>query len=145
MKKHPQIPVHGPRSAAATDLIKTDSFEVARLDYSQNRLQRIFVVIRPDKAADTTFIRQIIRTLRNHYPADGHTNVSFFSRKKFANYEDELFEVEGHSLPETEYENWLNLYYLGEFELETALYAIFPLTNNPERRKVFSLPSISGS
>lgn len=135
----PLTPVYTPHSAPTADLIKTDDFEVARLDYNQNRLQRIFVVIRPGNAADTTFIGQTIRSLINHYPVDDHTGVSFFSDKKFANYKDELFVAEGHPLPETEYENWRNFYYVGEFEFKTTLYMTFPVANRPGRQKVYKL------
>lgn len=131
-----QRPVHAPRAAPAADLIKTDDFEVARLDYSQHRLQRIFVVIRPGKAADTSLIRQTACTLKNHYPVDDHTNISFFSDKKYANYKDELFVVEGQ---ETEYENWQDSCYLGEFEFETTLYTAFPLSSKPGRQAVYTL------
>lgn len=119
--------------------IKSDLFEIANIDYHGDWLQRIFVVIQPDKVNDTAIIRQTICTLKKSYPLNNKSNISFFSDKKYANYKTVLFMDGKNLLPQTEYKNWIDSYYLGEYEFETSQYKTFPVSSKTDRQKVYRL------
>lgn len=105
-------------------------YEVAKVDYHGNFLQRIFVVISKDQVYNSDAIKKIICLLENEYSLDTKSNISFFSEKKYANYKDSVFtsfkEPSGISAEEKiEYEKWKNDYYLGEFEVISQVTARF--------------------
>ena len=114
---------------------------IANIDYLEDELIRIFVVINSALVNDTTIIRQIICELKKSYPLDNNSYISFFSDKKYANYKDELFFNERKSLPESEYRNWLDSYYLGEFEFDTLTFKTFPVSNFMDRQKTYKIKS----
>lgn len=126
-------------SACSLKKVKTDLFEVAKLDFHENTIQRIFVVIEPNDVNDTLKIRQIICQLTDYYNLDKNSDISFFSDKKYANYKTELFMDDQHLLPPSEYKNWLSNYYLGEFEFASRQYKIFPECNIEHKQKTFIL------
>ncbi|MEY5046747.1 MAG: hypothetical protein RLZZ175_106 [Bacteroidota bacterium] len=114
---------------------KFGNFEIAKIDIHNNQLQRIFVVINPKSVEDTTFIKSIIYKLKTDYKANKHTNISFFSDKKYADYKTELF-IDNQLLPSSEIGNWFDYYYLGEYEFESNSYQTYP-HSNIKRKKVF--------
>jgi hypothetical protein len=121
------------------DNIKSDIFKIAGIDTLENKIQRIFVVISPKNANDTSIIRQIIGVLKASYPLDNKSSISFFSEKKYANYKAVLFIDGKHLLPKTEYQNWKDNYYLGEYNLENMKYKTFPVSSRWDRQKTYSI------
>lgn len=124
-----------------TGFIESDIFEIANLDYQGGWLQRIFVAIHPGSVNDTAMIRQAICILKNHYPLGSKSNISFFSDKKYANYKDILFMHSKSPLPQSEYKNWMESYYLGEYEFETNRYHTFPGSYKAGKQKEYTLNS----
>lgn len=118
--------------------VKSDDFEIVKIDYHRDRLQRIFVVVQLEKVYDTVLISRVICTLKNSYPLDKNSNISFFSDKKYADYKTELFMDGDDLLPTTEYENWNNSY-LGEYEFETNEYKTFPNSSLKNNQKEYKL------
>jgi hypothetical protein len=127
------------KSEKSRHFIKSDFFEIVNIDYHGDLLQRIFVVIPPDKVNDTSIIKQTICVLTKSYPLNNKSNISFFSDKKYANYKTELFMDGKNLMPQTEYKNWLNDYYLGEYEFETKEYKTFPVSSKMDKRKTYRL------
>lgn len=122
--------------------ILSDLYEVALVDYHISRLQRIFVVISGENVDRLVTIRAIICELKENYPVDEKSNISFFTEKKYANYVSDLFDTGGEQISEEmerDYNDWLNHYYLGEFEFETYSYEIFPASKKPVKKKQFQL------
>jgi hypothetical protein len=115
--------------------IKSDIFEIADIDYLENKIQRIFVVISPQNVNDTSIIKQIIAALKQSYPLDNKSNISFFSEKKYAHYKTSLFTDEQHLLPKTAYQNWKDNHYLGEYAFETMQYKTFPASSKWKKQK----------
>jgi hypothetical protein len=117
---------------------KWDDFEIAKVDYHKDNIQRIFVVVSSEKVNDTLFICQVISELTKTYKLNKQTAVSFFLQKKYADYKANLFIDDGHSLPISEYKNWSDSY-SGEYEFETNEYKTFPVSSTPEKQHVYSL------
>lgn len=126
-------------TAIKTTFIQSDLFEIAKIDYEREFLQRIFVVIHPDQVNDTALIRQIIGELKKSYPLSYKSNISFFPDKKYANYKDELFFQEKSPFPESDYQTWRDSYYIGEYDFETQTFITFPFSNFIKRRKVYKI------
>ncbi len=112
-----------------------ENFEVVYLDYHRDWLQRIFVVIKPDNVYDTLIINSVICELKSLFEVDSKSNISFFSDKKYADYKDKLFTIKGHLLPKDKYDNWMNYYYLAEFDFETNNYKTFPSCRTDYKRQ----------
>jgi hypothetical protein len=125
--------------------ITSDFFEIALIDYHKDYLLRIFVVIDPEKAYDTSMIRQTICLLKYSYPLDKKSNISFFSEKKYANYKTELFMRGEHLLPMKEYRNWMDSYYLGEYDFMTNYYRAFPSSSKSVKQKTYRLKSCNSN
>ncbi len=105
-------------------------FEIVSNDYYKDYLQRVFIVIDSTRVLDSLFIQKVVCELKTQYDFQERTSVSFFTEKKYANYKTNLFVNEDHSLPRFEYNNWLNFYYLGEFDNEDKTYKTFPVSSN---------------
>ena len=116
---------------------KTDykNFKVVYLDFYNDRLQRVFVTMDKLNIYDTTMIHSIICEIKTLFDIDKKSNVSFFSEKKYADYKTELFIDEGHPLPLEEYENWMNYYYLAEYEFQNNEYITYPSCRKDCKRK----------
>ncbi|XVJ65864.1 MAG: hypothetical protein HEQ40_06785 [Lacibacter sp.] len=98
---------------------KGDSlFSIIRTD---NRNQRVFVVIDSNILADIKKIKAIIKQIDNKYKFRDDLNISFVSNPKYAGYKDELEENKGISY----YEFYLN--YLGEYNKDTKIFWIYPV------------------
>jgi hypothetical protein len=119
--------------------VKSDFFEIAKIDYHGKLLQRIFVVILSENVNDTSVIRQTICELKKSYPLDNNSNISFFSDKKYADYKTELFMDGKNLLPQTEYKSWMDSYYLGEYEFKTNQYNTYPVSSTKEKQKSYRL------
>ena len=119
--------------------IKSDIFEIADIDYLENNIQRIFVVISPQNVGDTSIIKQIIDVLQQSYPLDNKSNISFFSEKKYAHYKTSLFTDEQHAIPKAEYQHWKDNHYLGEYAFETKQYKTFPASSKWNKQKNYHI------
>ena len=117
--------------------IKKNNFEIAKIDFYGSWLQRIFVVISSSKVNDTIMIKQIIWSLKTIYPLNNKSRISFFSERKYANYKTELFFGKQNLLPQSEYKNWMDFYYLGEYDFETNQYLTYPESNKIINKKIF--------
>jgi hypothetical protein len=93
-------------------------FTVARTD---NRSQRVFVVIDSSTLTNINKIRAIIKQVDSKYKFKDDLNVSFVSDNKYAGYKDELEETKGISY----YEFYLN--YLGEYNKGTKIFWTYPV------------------
>ena|SRR5690554_1104641 len=122
-------------SKLITEKSNNSNYEVAYLDFDNSRLQRVFVSIDSVNIYDTLFIQTIICEIDTLYSIDKKSNISFFTDKKYADYKTSLFIDEGHPLPSEEYENWMNYYYLAEYEFETNVYKTYPSCRKDCRRQ----------
>lgn len=117
-----------------------DSFEIAYLHYHQDCLARVFVVIDTANVYNRSIIQAIIGNIQTLFEVEQTSNISFFSEKKYADYKTDLFIYEEHSLPIEEYDNWMNYYYLAEYDFETRKYQTFPSTQiDYQRQKMMTL------
>ena len=125
---------------------KTDSislgipglYEIADIDSRRGIWERIFVVIDTKKVHDSSVINKVVCEI-NKSPAVQRADISFFSDKKYAGYKDVLFFSKESMLPEDEYPDWRNKYYLGEFEKSTNTYTAFPAAVTNVNKKVYRL------
>ena len=117
-----------------------ENFKVAYLEYHKESLQRVFIVIDSANIYNTAMIQSIICELRALFDVDKKSDISFFSEKKYADYKTTLFIDEGHPFPIEEYENWMNYFYLAEYELETNEYKTYPsCRTNQNRQRTISI------
>jgi hypothetical protein len=117
-----------------------ENFEVIFLDFHEDWLQRVFVSIDTSNIYDTSIIQSIVCKIRDLYDTDNKSNISFFSEKKYADYKTTLFIDEGHPYPIEEYDNWMNYYYLAEYEFETTEYKTYPSCRKDyERQKTIKI------
>lgn len=114
-----------------------NNFEISYLDYIGDDLQRIFIAIDTSLVYDSLEIKKVIDTIRANFKIDKNTNISFFTEIKYADYKTNLFINHGHPLPENEYYNWMNFYYLGEYYFETQIYLVYP--NNYQRQESYRI------
>ena len=114
---------------------KYENFEVVYLDFHKDWLQRVFVTIDTAIIYDTLIIQSVIFKIQTLFEVGCKTNISFFSEKKYADYKTTLFMDEEHSLPTEEYGNWMEYYYLAEFEFETNEFKTFPVCMKKVERK----------
>lgn len=113
-----------------------DNFEVVYLDFHENRLQRVFVTIDTSKIYDASMIQSIVCEIQTLFDINKKSNISFFSEKKYADYKTNLFvNEEGRTSPIEEYYNWMNYYYLAEYEFETNEYKIYPSCRKDYKRQ----------
>ena len=103
-----------------------EDFEVVYLDFHGDWLQRVFVCIDTGNIYDYSMIQSIVCEIRTLFDINNKSNISFFSEKKYADYKTTLFMDEGHPFPIEEYDNWMNYYYLAEYEFETNVYKTYP-------------------
>jgi len=101
------------------------NYEVVYIDYYKDWLLRVFVTIDTTRVYDKSIIQSVICEIQAHCNLSKKSNITFFSEKKYANYKPTLFMDEDHILPTKEYKNWLNYYYLAEFEFETNIYKTY--------------------
>jgi len=120
------------------DLLK-DGFEIAKVDFRQGKIARLFIVTTLEKAKQNTFMQNVFCELKNSFNIDQYVNVSVFTNKKYAHYKTELFmggdfEIEGLTILD-----WYLNYYLGEFSYETFEYEFKPM--NRTQKQVSDLKS----
>lgn len=117
-------------------------YQVALVDYHQDWIQRIFVVIPSEEVRNVELIQDIVCELEDKYPVEGRSNISFFTEKKYANYKSDIFVSTGSEFTDEEmleYQKWRNDYYLAEFEYENGIYIIFPSAEIAGKKKKFKL------
>jgi hypothetical protein len=112
-----------------------NNFEVAYLDFHKDWLQRIFISIDTVNIYDTLLIQSIICEIQTLFDPDEKSSISFFSEKKYADYKTTLFIDENHLFPMEEYDNWMNYYYLAEYEFETNEYKTYPSCGKDYKRQ----------
>ncbi len=123
----------------------TDSsiYEVAKEDYHNNVLQRLFVVISVDKINNSEILQQIICDLEKNYPLESKSNISLFSHKKYADYKSNLFfnkiDEPGFEPDINSYKKWKNQHYLGEFDCKTRILKSYPSCEDNCDGKEFKL------
>ena len=122
----------------STNEIDSD-FKVALVDSIDNEIQRVFVVI---DSINMSIIKNAICNILENYQLTERSNISFFTDEKYANHKDEIFydeaklyEDENEFLPIEEYKNWLNNYYLAEYELKSKELVLFP-SNGKKKKEV---------
>ncbi len=123
--------------AQNTKIKGAPNYEISKVDDSNGHIQRVFVVINSSSVYDTSQISRITFSLKSQYALDNKSNISFFSDRRYADYKDNLFDGTSPSLSMSEYKNWLDLYYLGEYSFESNQYATFPACAQPNKQKVY--------
>ena len=139
-----------PQLSGATEQVKDDSvvrpnaksesasaYEISKVDDRNGHIDRVFVVINPSSVYDTSQVRQVILSVKSRYVLDSKSSVSFFSDRRYADYKDNLFDGTSPSLSMSEYKNWLDLYYLGEYSFESNQYITFPACAQTNKQKVY--------
>lgn len=122
-------------SKVIPDKTKYENFEIVSLDFNKGRLQRVFAVLDTLNIYDTVLVQSIICQIQAEFDIDNRSNISFFSEKKYADYKNELFIMEGHSCPIDEYDNWRNYYYLAEYDFEISAYKTYPACQKKYQRQ----------
>lgn len=117
------------------DTLKSEYFSIALLDFHRGELTRLFIVIPEDNVYNYELISQIVCEIENHYEVFDHTNLSFFPDKRYAGYKDSLFINENHPLEMSEYEQWMDSYYMAEFQYGSRDYQTFPATQKMKKKK----------
>jgi len=117
------------------DTLISENFTIARFDFHLGELYRLFLVIPEDKVFDYVLILEIVCEIENHYKVYEHTRLSFFPDIKYADYKDFLFINENHPLQMTEYDKWMDSYYMAEFQYSSRDYQTYPTTQNMNKRK----------
>ncbi len=128
------------RSKVIPKKIHYENFDVVYKDFYGDRLQRVFITIASDDIYETLILKSIICEIKKMYKIDKKSSISFFSESKYADYKTTLFIDEGHLFPLEEYENWMNFYYLAEYDFETNEYRTYPVCRkNYKRRKTIKV------
>jgi len=117
------------------DTLKSENFTIALFDFHRGELTRLFIVIPEDKVFDYDLISEIVCEIETHYKVHEHTNLSFFPDNKYAGYKDSLFINENHPLEMTEYDKWMDSYYMAEFQYSSREYQTYPATQKMNKRK----------
>lgn len=110
-------------------------YKVVRRDTALN--ERVFIVINPIEVEERKILSKIICQVIKFDSLSQTGRISFFTKEEFANYKDEIFIND--SIFCAEYDNWLNEYYYGEFDLETRKFIKFPASPNLDKRMEYFL------
>lgn len=132
-----------------TSIEKPDSlYEIVKIDYQIESIQRIFIVIPTEKVNDQEHIMHIICDIKLTHELSTKSHISFFTEKKYADYKENVFEgmnsLNGMSSEEeVDYKKWLNTYYLSEFDCGTREYLTYPGSGNSRKMKKYLIKECS--
>ena len=114
--------------------VEINNAEIVKIDKYNSRF---FLTIDKEILTDNSAINEIICDVEFWYETDSNFHISFFTQKKWANYKDELFK-ENSKFSKEEYKNWMNDYYLGEFDFNKRKISTYPTAeNNKNKREVY--------
>ncbi len=125
-----------PKAIATISVPEEKLTEVVNIDYENGQVQRLFIVLTFDELMDENIFGQIVCDLEQQFPLDSNSNISVFTHSKYANYKTEIFPNIGEGLSNEEYEqyqNWVNEFYIGEFELETRTLSTYPASKTHQK------------
>ena len=105
------------------------TIEKAKISSYDVLSKRYFVIIDSSIVYDYRVISHIICELTVNNETDSNTSISFFTNQKWANYKDLIFSNIPEKHPIEEYQNWLNIYYQGEFDFKTREYNTYPVSD----------------
>ncbi|MGB1039357.1 MAG: hypothetical protein ACPGVD_00625 [Flavobacteriales bacterium] len=108
------------------EIVSIDSFDV------DQTIARIFIV------SDTTIksnICAIIQEISDNYEVNSYTDLSFYTKKEYAKYIDEVYNgIYNDSIAKL-FAIILNEYYWGEFNFKSKIFTFFPRNKKRKEEK----------
>lgn len=118
-------------------LSQKEKYHIALIDSSIGYIERIFVVINSE---ELDIFQESVCGIEKFYKIDEKTSISYFSDFQYANYKDQLFEGENKTLEMSEYESWINIHYIADFQYGENILTMYPYSYT-KTKKAYKLES----